>query len=50
MVASLSRWSEQSGASPCIGGEYSDVPATHPFCAFTASALRPAWRAIASPV
>jgi hypothetical protein len=32
MVAILSRWSEQSGASPCTGGEYSDVPATHPFC------------------
>jgi S-layer homology domain len=30
MVAILSRWSEQSGA--CTGGEYSDVPATHPFC------------------
>jgi S-layer homology domain len=32
MVAILSRWSEQSGASPCTGGEYRDVPATHPFC------------------
>jgi hypothetical protein len=32
MVAILCRWSEQSGASPCTGGEYSDVPATHPFC------------------
>jgi hypothetical protein len=32
MVAILSRWSEQSGASPCTSGEYSDAPATHPLC------------------
>ena len=32
MVAILCRWSEQSGASRCTGGEYRDVLATHPFC------------------